>query len=102
MQFSLKDRDLGKLYFLITKNFLFIGRTSELSGKIELHKKNIIEDKDNYSGKYFWKNIFGPPNQASSIGEQAQLMCENPELGTAWRGRILFHTSVEFTEKPVF
>ena len=29
-------------------------------------------------------------------------MCDNPELGTAWRGRILFHTSVEFTEKPVF
>lgn len=29
-------------------------------------------------------------------------MCENPELGTAWRGRILFQTSIVFTEKPVF
>ena len=61
---------------------------NEKSGAIAISKKEIIEDTKNYNGKFMWKNIYGPPNEATST-ENKKLMIENPDLGTSWRGRIL-------------
>jgi hypothetical protein len=52
------------------------------------------------NGRYFWKNVYGAPLGKS--GSAADNMNANPELGTAWKGRILFQIFAIKTDKPVF
>lgn len=40
-----------------------------------------------FNGKYDWKNIYGAPLNVS--GKMTDMMNNNPEIGSLWKGRIL-------------
>ena len=75
----------------------------ELIGSIHLELKNIVPDADGKQGKfldcYDWKNIYGAPLGVS--GKMTDLMNENPEVASLWKGRILIQCKCEETEKPL-
>lgn len=52
------------------------------------------------NGRIFWKNVYGAPIDYS--GKAADMMNENPEMGSLWKGRILMQVYTVKTEKPVY
>lgn len=75
----------------------------ELIGSIHFELKDIIPDVDGKTGrfnkKFDWKNIYGSPLGVS--GKNTNMMNNNPELGSLWKGRILIQCTCEETEKPL-
>jgi len=67
-------------------------------------KKQMGEDYetacDVKNGRFFWKNVYGAPLDES--GKAADMMNENPEMGSLWKGRLLMQVYTVKTEKPVF
>ena len=39
------------------------------------------------NGRFFWKNVYGAPLDINN--KAAEMMNENPEMGSLWKGRIL-------------
>jgi len=52
------------------------------------------------NGRFFWKNVYGAPLDKSN--KTAEMMNENPELGSLWKGRILMQVFALKTEHPVY
>jgi nitrous oxide reductase len=67
----------------------------EIVGSIIFNLKDVIGDKN---GKFFWKNIYGSPLDVS--GENTNLMNNNPEMASTWKGRVLMQVTAEKTDKP--
>lgn len=68
----------------------------EVVGSIHLEAKDVMGDMN---GKYFWKNVYGSPQDVS--GKFVNLMNNNPEMGSLWKGRILMQVVAHETEKPL-
>jgi len=51
------------------------------------------------NGRFFWKNVYGAPLDKSN--KAADMMNENPEMGSLWKGRILMQVYTLKTDKPV-
>ena len=58
--------------------------SDEIVGSLLFNLKDII---GNQNGKYFWKNVYGSPLGCS--GDNTNTMNHNPEIASAWKGRIL-------------
>jgi hypothetical protein len=58
----------------------------EVIGSIHLDLKEIMSE-DRKDGFFFWKNIYGAPLGVS--GDTTDMMNENPECGSLFKGRIL-------------
>jgi len=77
--------------------------SDELIGSINFDLKDIVPDADGnpgrLSGKFDWKQIYGSPLDCS--GKMTDLMNNNPEIASFWKGRILLKATCEETEKPM-
>lgn len=72
----------------------------EIVGSIIFNLKDYIDQKSGKpTSRFFWKNIYGSPLDVS--GENTNLMNNNPELASTWKGRILMQVCAEKTEKPL-
>lgn len=49
--------------------------------------KKLIAEGSVPNGKFFWQNMYGAPIGYS--GKVCDVMNAQPELGSAWKGRIL-------------
>ena len=70
--------------------------SDDICGSMILDLKKIV---DNLNGKVQWKNLFGAPLDCS--GEHTNLMNENPEVASLWKGRILMQVTSDITDKPL-
>lgn len=71
----------------------------EIVGSIIFNLKDFIDQKNGQpSSNFFWKNIYGSPLDVS--GENTNLMNNNPDLASTWKGRVLMQVVAEKTEKP--
>jgi hypothetical protein len=61
--------------------------------------KECIAAMEKYKGSCFWKNIYGSPIDCS--GSNTDMMNENPEIASTWKGRILMQVLAYKTEKPL-
>jgi hypothetical protein len=68
----------------------------EIVGSIIFNLKECIDKKN---GQFFWKNIYGSPLDKS--GENTDMMNNNPDIASTWKGRILMQVVAEKTEKPI-
>ena len=60
--------------------------------------KKMIADGSIPGGKFFWHNLYGAPTDYS--GEVCDMMNEMPEMGSAWKGRLLMHIESEEAKHP--
>lgn len=61
--------------------------------------KKLIADGNVPGGQFFWHNLYGAPTGYS--GKVCDLMNEQPEMGSAWKGRILMQIEAEDSKHPV-
>jgi|TARA_B110000285_G_C15059054_1_gene581296 Ca2+-dependent lipid-binding protein len=74
--------------------------SDELAGTLQLKTKDIIEDKFNNNGEFIWHNIYGCPlNQSGSKAKE--IMNNDPDFASEWKGRVLLQIIGEATEKPM-
>lgn len=59
----------------------------EIVGSMYFSLKKLIAEGAVENGKFFWHNMYGAPE--GYMGKTCDLMNEQPELGSAWKGRIL-------------
>ena len=60
--------------------------------------KKLIAEGSVEGGKYFWHNLYGAPNGCS--GKVSDLMNDQPEIGSEWKGRILMQIESEDSKHP--
>lgn len=59
--------------------------TDEVVGSILFNLKDCMNEESN--GQFFWKNVYGAP--LNRKGDNTDLMNENPEAASTWKGRCL-------------
>jgi len=59
----------------------------EIVGSMYFSLKKLIAEGSVPNGKFFWHNMYGAPIGYS--GKVCDVMNAQPELGSAWKGRIL-------------
>ena len=69
-----------------------VGKSNEIVGSLFFSLKKLIKEGGN-GGFYSWYNVYGSPLGVS--GEQTDLMNNNPEFASTWKGRVLMHISCE-------
>ena len=70
--------------------------TDEIIGSILFNLKDCMKEENN--GKFFWRNVYGAP--LDRHGPTTDLMNANPEVASAWKGRLLVQVTSEKTDKP--
>ena len=60
--------------------------------------KRLIAQGSVPGGMFFWHNLYGSPRGYS--GSMCDLMDQNPELGSEWKGRILMHIEAKDAKHP--
>jgi hypothetical protein len=60
--------------------------------------KKLISDGGVPGGKFYWHNLYGAPIGYS--GKTCDLMNDNPEVGSAWKGRILMQIESVDSKHP--
>ena len=70
----------------------------EIVGSMYFSLKKLIADGSVPNGKFFWHNLYGAPHDYS--GKVCDLMNEQPEMGSAWKGRILMQIESEESKHP--
>ena len=73
-------------------------RLHEIVGSMYFSLKKMIAEGSVLGGKFFWHNLYGAPLGYS--GRVCDLMNEQPELGSAWKGRILMQIEAEEAKHP--
>jgi hypothetical protein len=63
----------------------------EIVGSLNFSYKNIVNNGSGEEGILVWKNIYGSPLGCS--GANTNMMNDNNELASNWKGRILMHIS---------
>ena len=51
--------------------------------------KKLVKEGEKPNGHFFWQNLYGAPR--GYMGANVNMMNENPELASAWMGRVLIH-----------
>ena len=69
----------------------------EIVGSMYFSLKKLIADGSN-GGKFFWHNMYGAPNGCSGVW--SDLMNNQPEMGSSWKGRILMQIEAEDSKHP--
>jgi len=70
----------------------------ELVGSMYFSLKKLIREGSVPGGKYYWHNLYGAPEGYS--GSTCDLMNDQPEMGSAWKGRILMQIEAEEVKHP--
>lgn len=70
----------------------------EIVGSMYFSLKKLIRDGSVPGGLYFWHNLYGCPN--GYTGSICDLMNEQPEVGSSWKGRILMQIEAEEAKHP--
>ena len=71
--------------------------SDEIVGSMNFSLKNIVNNMGE-NGILVWKNLYGSPMGCS--GQNTNLMNENPEMASFWKGRILMHISSYDVKNP--
>ena len=61
--------------------------------------KKLIAEGSVPGGKFFWHNMYGAHNGYS--GKVSNMMNDQPELGSSWKGRILMQIEAEDAKHPI-
>ena len=72
--------------------------TDEIVGSMYFSLKKLIADGAVPGGKFYWHNLYGAPIGYS--GKTCDLMNDNPEVGSAWKGRILMQIESVDSKHP--
>lgn len=72
--------------------------SDELFGSMFFSLKDLVTKGSVAGGYYYWQNLYGAPTGYS--GENADKMNDNPELASAWMGRMLMHIECEDSKHP--
>lgn len=69
-------------------------------GSLVLSIKKLMKKLEANEGEsfYMWENIYGAPPDTS--GDVADMMNDNPEMASHWRGRMLLQIWCEEDDKP--
>lgn len=70
----------------------------EIVGSMYFSLKKLIKQGSVPGGKYFWHNLYGAPNGYS--GSMCDLMNEQPEMGSSWKGRVLMQIEASDAKHP--
>ena len=73
--------------------------SSESIGSIYMSLKDIVNSYSNRGGALMWKNVYGGPIGLAPSANK-QLMNENPEIASLWKGRILMHIQASDSKAP--
>ena len=60
--------------------------------------KKMIAEGSVPGGRFYWQNLYGAPNGYS--GSVCDLMNEQPEMGSSWKGRILMQIEATDAKHP--
>jgi len=71
--------------------------TDEIVGSMHFSLKKIITESGP-DGILVWKNLYGSPLGVS--GDNTNMMNDNPELASTWKGRTLMHISAYDIRNP--
>lgn len=74
--------------------------SDEIGGTLQLKTKEIIEDTHKNNGHFVWHNIYGAPLNCSS-GKAKEMMNNDPDFASEWKGRVLLQIIGEETDKPM-
>lgn len=66
-------------------------------GSLLFNLKDCIDPTKN--GVFFWKNVYGAPVGRS--GSNCDMMNNNPEIASTWKGRVLMKVTAKKAENPV-
>jgi hypothetical protein len=69
----------------------------EIVGSMYFSLKNIINECGP-NGMLVWKNLYGSPLGCS--GDNTNLMNDNPEMASTWKGRTLMHLTAYDIKNP--
>ena len=70
----------------------------EIVGSMIFSLKKLIADGSVPGGRFFWHNLYGSHNGYS--GKVSDMMNDNPELGSSWKGRIMMHIEATDAKHP--
>ena len=70
----------------------------EIVGSMIFSLKKLIADGSVPGGRFFWHNLYGGHNGYS--GKVSDMMNDNPELGSSWKGRIMMHIEATDAKHP--
>lgn len=71
---------------------------NEMVGSLEFSFKQIVANGSGENGILIWKNLYGSPIGCS--GENTDMMNEDNEMASNWKGRILMHISCADAKNP--
>ena len=71
--------------------------TSQIVGSMFFSLKKLVKMGEG-EGRFYWQNLYGAP--LDSTGHIANAMDNNPELGSAWKGKILMHVECQNADHP--
>ena len=72
--------------------------TDEIVGSMYFSLKKLVAEGSVPGGKFFWHNMYGAHNGYS--GSVTDLMNDQPEMGSSWKGRILMQIEAEESKHP--
>ena len=70
----------------------------EIVGSMYFSVKDLVAKGTRPGGYFYWQNLYGAPKSYS--GNNVDMMNENPELASAWMGRILMHIECKDEKAP--
>jgi hypothetical protein len=75
-----------------------VGSADETVGALVFDLTDFVGAKEK-NGAIFWKNIYGA--HVGYRGDNTDQMNQNPEVASAWKGRVLVQVCAHETEKPI-
>ena len=72
--------------------------SNEQIGSMFFSLKKLLEQGKTENGHFYWQNIYGGP--AGYNNSASQIMNDNPELASAWKGRLLMQIESEDCKHP--
>ena len=72
---------------------------SDCIGSIYMSLKEIVASYSIKGGQMMWKNVYGGPIGSLPSAER-NIMNENPEVASLWKGRILMNIEVFDSKAP--
>jgi len=61
----------------------------DIAGSMYFSLKKLMEKGSVDGGCYYWQNLYGAP--PDETGHMSDMMNNNPEFASTWKGRILMH-----------
>lgn len=83
-----------------------MGKEDEVAGTMVFSIKKLIELGSQPGGHFYWQNMYGGPITKGVLGATTggnkayDMMNQNPELGSSWKGRMLMQIEATDSKHP--